>query len=175
MKNLFGKKTKDSQSKNTLDPLKTIEELTTKIDHMEEKIRFIETRKKNLNEQAKIKLKAGDKNAARQALAKKKKYDDQIKQFDGAIMLMEEQKMMLEGAESMRAVLESIKKANTILASTQKGMNVEDIVNIKEELEVINYISITTRNTNTIKKNLLISLLNIQHKKIKKLRMNLIN
>jgi len=175
MQNLFGKKNKDSVSKNSLDPLKTIEELTTKIDHMEEKIRFIETRKKNLNEQAKIKLKAGDKNAARQALAKKKKYDEQIKQFDGAIMLMEEQKMMLEGAESMRAILESIKKANSILASTQKCMNVEDIVNIKEEIEVIINILIIPRNINTIKKNLLTSLQNIQHKKIKKLRMNLIN
>ena len=137
MNTLFGKKTAKTKEQNSLDPLKAIEELSSKIDHMEEKIRFIETKKKNLNEQAKIKLKAGDKNGARQALAKKKKYDEQIKQFDGAIMLMEEQKMMLEGAESMKTVLESIKKANTILASTQKGMNVEDIVNIKEEIEVL--------------------------------------
>lgn len=136
MNTLFGKKTAKSKEQNILDPLKAIEELSNKIDHMEEKIRFIETKKKNLNEQAKIKLKSGDKNGARQALAKKKKYDEQIKQFDGAIMLMEEQKMMLEGAESMKTVLDSIKKANTILASTQKGMNVEDIVNIKEEIEV---------------------------------------
>ena len=63
---------------------------------MEEKIKFIETKKNNLNEQAKTKLKAGDKNGARQALAKKKKFDEQIKQFDGALMLMEEQKMMLQ-------------------------------------------------------------------------------
>ena len=138
MKNLFGKKNQDSKAQSHLDPIKAIEDLTTKIDHIEEKIRFIDTKKKNLNDQAKNKLQAGDKNGARQALAKKKKYDEQIKQFDGAIMLMEEQKMMLEGAESMKTVLESIKKANKILASTQNGMNVDDIVNIKEEIEVGN-------------------------------------
>ncbi len=137
MINLFGKKKQEPKTQNQLDPIKAIGELTTRIDHIEEKIRFIETKKTNLNEQAKVKLKAGDKNGARQALAKKKKYDEQIKQFDGAIMLMEEQKMMLEGAESMKTVMEAIKNANTILSTTQKGMNVEEIVNIKEELEVI--------------------------------------
>jgi len=140
MKNLFGKNNQDSKTQNGLDPIKAIEDLTTKIDHIDEKIRFIETKKKNLNEHAKNKLRVGDKNGARQALAKKKKYDEEIKQFDGAIMLMEEQKMMLEGAESMKTVLDSIKKANNILVSTQNGMNVEDIVNIKEEIEVGNYL-----------------------------------
>ena len=136
MKNLFGKKKQDSKTQNALDPIKTIVELTTKIDQLEEKIRFIETKQKHLNEQAKTKLKAGDKNGARQALAKKKKYFEQIKQFEGTMMFLEEQKMMLESAVSMKEYFEAIKNANKCLQSTQKGMDVEDITIMKEEMEV---------------------------------------
>jgi len=112
-----------------------IEDLGRKIGDLEEKINFIETKKTGLNEVAKAKLKSGDKNGARQALAKKKKYDEQIKQFDGAIMMMEEQKMMLESAESMKSIFDSVKKANEALTEANKGMNVEDFENVREKME----------------------------------------
>ena len=76
MNALFGKK-KPQQNQQDVT-LKTIQDLDKKIGEMEEKIKFIEVKKNNLNEQAKTKLKGGDKNGARQALAKKKKYDEQI-------------------------------------------------------------------------------------------------
>jgi phage shock protein A len=136
MFNLFAKKPKEKMKQSPIDAIKAIEDLSLKIDHMEEKIRFIDTKMKGLNNDAKIRLKNGDKNGARQALAKKKKYDEQIKQYDGAILLMEEQKLMLEGAETMRNIIDSIKKANTILSDSQKVISADEIVNIKEELEV---------------------------------------
>jgi phage shock protein A len=116
--------------------MKAIGDLSKKIEEMEEKINHIELKKKNLAEQAKTKLKAGDKNGARQALAKKKKYDEQIKQFDGAMMLMEEQKMMLENAELMKGIFDTIKNANTQIKTTQEGMNVDDLYKIKDEMAV---------------------------------------
>ena len=135
MNALFGKKEKKPQNQQDLT-LKTIQDLDKKIGEMEEKIKFIEVKKNNLNDQAKTKLKSGDKNGARQALAKKKKYDEQIKQFDGALMLMEEQKMMLESAESMKTIFDTIKNANSAIKNTQKDMNPDDLLKIKDDLEV---------------------------------------
>lgn len=135
---LFGSKKKPNSGSNTTQEkaMAAIGDLSGKINDLEEKIKFIETKKNGLNEQAKAKLKSGDKNGARQALAKKKKYDEQIKQFDGAIMMMEEQKMMLENAESMKNIFESVKKANSALVEAQKGMSIEDLENLREQMEV---------------------------------------
>ncbi len=133
--NLFGKKKETKPEETKEKALAAIQDLAGKVNDLEEKIRFIETKKNNLNEQAKAKLKAGDKNGARQALAKKKKYDEQIKQFDGAIMMMEEQKMMLENAESMKSIFESVKRANAAIVESQKGMSIEDLERLRENME----------------------------------------
>jgi charged multivesicular body protein 4 len=138
MNSLFGSKKKETKNdpESQAKTMHAIENLTKKIEEMEEKIKFIEIKKNNLNEQAKAKLKSNDKNGARQALAKKKKYDEQIKQFDGAIMMMEEQKMMLETAESNKSIFETVKKANEALVQAQKGMSIEDLENLREQMEV---------------------------------------
>jgi charged multivesicular body protein 4 len=133
--NLFGKKQQPNKAETQEKAMSAITDLTSKITDLEEKINYIETKKNNLNEQAKTKLKAGDKNGARQALAKKKKYDEQIKQFDGAIMMMEEQKMMLESADSMRSIMESLKKASDAVSEAQKGMSVEDLDKLRDKME----------------------------------------
>ncbi len=136
MMGLFGKKKDKKNEASTQEKaMSAIQDLSTKIGDLEEKIKYIETKKNNLNEQAKTKLKSGDKNGARQALAKKKKYDENIKQFDGAIMMMEEQKMMLENAESMKSIFDSVKKANSALQDAQKGMSVEDLERLREGME----------------------------------------
>jgi hypothetical protein len=139
MFNLFGKKEAKKEN-NPEQTMKAIEDLSKKIDEMSEKMAFNETKIKNLNNQAKEKLKSGDKNGARQLLAKKKKYDEQIKQFDGAVMLMEEQKMMLESAESMKSIFDTIKTANKQIQKTQEGMSADDMMKVKEDLEDFKYI-----------------------------------
>jgi charged multivesicular body protein 4 len=133
--NLFGKKQPTNQANTQEKAMQAISDLTGKITDLEEKINYIEKKKDNLNEQAKTKLKAGDKTGARQALAKKKKLDEQIKQFDGAIMMMEEQKMMLESADSMRSIMESLKKASDAVSEAQKGMSVEDLDKLRDKME----------------------------------------
>lgn len=132
---LFGKKKENKPNDTKQKAQEAIGDLSNKINDLEEKIRNIENKKNGLNEQAKTKLKAGDKNGARQALAKKKKYDEQIKQFDGAIMMMEEQKMMLENADSMKAIFESVKKANEAIVDSQKGMSIEDLEKLRDQME----------------------------------------
>jgi charged multivesicular body protein 4 len=136
MNALFGSKKKDTKPDNKQKALETMKNLGTKISDLEEKIQFLETKKNNQNEVAKQKLKAGDKNGAKQALAKKKKFDEQIKQYDGAIMMMEEQKMMLENAESLREVFQTVDQANKVLIDSTKGFTVDDLDRIRDDLDV---------------------------------------
>jgi charged multivesicular body protein 4 len=137
MNSLFGKgKKKETKQDNSQAAMQTLENLGAKINDLEEKIRFIENKKNNQNEVAKTKLKAGDKNGAKQALAKKKKLDEQIKQYDGAIMMMEEQKMMLENASSLKDVFKTLEESNKALKEATKGFTVEDLDRIRDDLEV---------------------------------------
>jgi len=134
MKNLFGKN-------NTTDPIKnraqeSLNELTQRINDMEEKIQFLENKKNVEIQKAKGKIKAGDKEGAKSCLNKNKKFDEQIKQYDGAIMIMEEQHMMIEGLESLREVFSTVALANQTLKESQKGFTVDDVNDIKDDLEV---------------------------------------
>jgi hypothetical protein len=138
MNSLFGAKKKtETKPDNQQKAVETIKNLDGKIKDLEEKIMFLETKKNNQNEVAKQKLKAGDKMGAKQALAKKKKFDDQIKQYDGAIMMMEEQKMMLENAASLKDVFQTVDQANKVLIESTKGFSIEDLDRIRDDLDVI--------------------------------------
>jgi len=137
MKNLFGKKQPEQKAPDMKEKaMATMNKLGQSINDMEEKIQFLENKKNAETERAKQRLKSGDKNGAKQALSKKKKYDEQIKQYDGAIMMMQEQQMMLESMETLRDVFATVNLANQTLKDAQKGLSIDDINDIKDDLEV---------------------------------------
>ena len=81
-KNLFGGK-KDKKNTNTnVNIQETIKNLDKKINDMELLLNNYETRSNALQEEAKKKIKAGDKNGAKRILVKKKKLLDQIKTYE---------------------------------------------------------------------------------------------
>jgi charged multivesicular body protein 4 len=133
---LFGSKKKDNKEDIKKKSLETIQNLKTKINEMEEKINLLETKKNHQTEIAKEKLKKGDKIGAKKALAKKKQFDEQIKVHDGALMMMEEQQMMLSNAESLKDVFKTVSEANNAIKEANAGMNIEDLEKIKDDLEV---------------------------------------
>ena len=106
---LFGKKDKGSKPQPQDKNQQTQLMLDQKIKEQELRISNIETKTNALQEEAKAKLKQGDKAGAKRILAKKKKYVDQIKQIEGAMAIMEEQKMMLESALSTKDMMNAIK------------------------------------------------------------------
>jgi predicted Zn-dependent protease len=137
MNKLFGKKAPENKGPDPKEQaLKTLSNLSKTINEMEEKIEFVENKKNAQTEIAKQKLKAGDKNGAKQALAKKKKYDEQIKQWDGAIMMMQEQQMMLENMETLKNVFTTVDQTNQFIKESQKNMNMDKIDDIKNDFEV---------------------------------------
>ena len=134
---LFGGKKKDPVVDQKQLTISTLDTLSKQINDLEDKIKFIETKKNNQTDVAKMKLKQGDKNGAKQALAKKKQFDDQIRQYDGAIMMLEQQKMILEQSETMKDVVTKLKQANTVLKEATKGMTVDDLDKLKDDMEDI--------------------------------------
>ena len=132
---LFGKKDAKKQPQGGDKAQQTADMLQKKIDEQELKIKNIETKTNALQNEAKAKLKAGDKAGAKRILAKKKKYVEQIKQLEGAMAMMEEQKFMLENASHTKDIVDAIKEGNAAVKEASKGMSVEDLDTIKGEME----------------------------------------
>ena len=132
---LFGKKDAKKQPQGGDKSQQTVDMLQKKIDEQELKIKNIETKTNAMQNEAKAKLKAGDKAGAKRILAKKKKYVEQIKQLEGAMAMMEEQKFMLENADQTKDIVSAIKQGNAAVKEASKGMSVEDLDTIKGEME----------------------------------------
>ena len=58
-----------------------------------------------------------------------------MKQTEGAISMMEEQKIMLESAAGTKDIIDTIKYTNSIVQEAMKELNVESLEDLKEEME----------------------------------------
>ena len=134
---LFGKKDAGKKPPKQDKSEQTQLMLDQKIKEQELRINNLETRTNALQEEAKAKLKAGDKSGAKRALAKKKKYVEQIKQVEGAMAMMEEQKLMLDNTLQMKDVMSAIKQGNQAVKEASKGMSVEDLEDMKEQMDEV--------------------------------------
>lgn len=131
-KNLFGGGKKDKK-KSKVNVEEAIQNLDKKIKDMELLLNNYEVRTNALQQEAKAKLRAGDKAGAKRILAKKKRIVDQIKTTEGALMMMEEQKGMLENAETVKSTIETIKTAGQVIKENQ--VNVEELDQIKDDMD----------------------------------------
>ena len=128
-----GKKDKPKESKTKTDD--AIQQIDKKLSDCELLIQNLDLCQKNLQEEAKKKLKEGDKAGAKRLLVKKKKLFEQMKQTEGAISMMEEQKIMLESAAGTKDIIDTIKYTNSIVQEAMKELNVESLEDLKEEME----------------------------------------
>ena len=131
---LFGKK-KKNPAENKDKALQTIQNLDQQLKDLELKIDHYDKQAQNLTNEAKAKLKAGDKAGAKKLLTKKKRFVEQIKQLEGAQNMMEEQKMMLESQDSMKKIFETVSSTNQTIKEMGKGVSVEEIEKAREDME----------------------------------------
>ena len=131
---LFGKK-KKNPAENKDKALQTIQNLDQQIKDLELKIDHYDKQAQNLTNEAKAKLKAGDKAGAKKLLTKKKRFVEQIKQLEGAQNMMEEQRMMLENQDSMKKIFETVSSTNQTIKEMGKGVSVEEIEKAREDME----------------------------------------
>ena len=131
---LFGKK-KKNPAENKDKALQTIQNLDQQLKDLELKIDHYDKQAQNLTNEAKAKLKAGDKAGAKKLLTKKKRFVEQIKQLEGAQNMMEEQRMMLENQDSMKKIFETVSSTNQAIKEMGKGVSVEEIEKAREDME----------------------------------------
>ena len=117
--------------------LTPMEILDKKIEDLQLEIGNLQTKSKALNEEAKTKLISGDKEGAKRILKEKKKIDDQLQKKEDQLLILEEQKMNLEHFESIKDVMNAIRYANAAIKEAMKGISVEDIENMLEDLNEI--------------------------------------
>ena len=136
---LFGgdKKGKDKPKESGGKIEETLQMLDKKIGDMELLLKNLDVRQKNLQEEAKQKLKDGDKAGAKRLLAKKKKLLEQLKQTEGAMVMMEEQRLTLESTGQTKQIIDTLKETNQIVKDAMKELNVESLEQLKEEMEEI--------------------------------------
>ena len=116
--------------------LTPMEILDKKIEDLQLEIGNLQTTSKSLNEEAKANLISGDKEGAKRILKEKKKIDDQLQKKEDQLIL-EEQKMNLDHINSMFYVMDAIRYANAVIKESMKGISVEDIENMLENLNEI--------------------------------------
>ena len=124
------------ENKKDLSPL--LSPLDQKINEHEKNLDILEIKSQDLENEAKEKIKLGDREGAKSLLIKQKKIIDQMIQIEGALSMIEEQKMMLENTTAMKDVLSAIKQGNQALKSASKGMSVEDLECMEDNMESIN-------------------------------------
>jgi hypothetical protein len=135
---LFGKK-KGGGKSDSDKPKQNTEQVRQNLDSQIETLNArIDQQEKIANKfqaEAKAKLKAKDKVGAQKALIKKKRAVKQIKDWEGALALLEQQKMMLENASMMKNVFDTVNTTNKAIKEAQGNMKIEDFENMKEEFE----------------------------------------
>ena len=134
---LFGKKAGGKKAPKPDKNEQTQLMLDQKIKEQELRLNNLETRTNALQDEAKAKLKAGDKAGAKRILAKKKKLVEQMKQIEGAMAMMEEQKMMLDNTLQMKDVMQAIKAGNEAVKVAGQGMSVDDLQDMKDQMDEV--------------------------------------
>ena len=113
---------------------KILSPLDQKINEHEQKLENLEIESQNLENEAKEKIKLGDKEGAKRLLIKQEKIIDQLKQIEGALSMIEEQKFMLENNMAMKDALSNIRA----IKSVSQDMSVEDLECMEKNMESIN-------------------------------------
>ena len=135
---LFGKKKGGGgapKPKQQTNQEEVRQKLDSQIDALNAKIDQQDKLSNKYQSEAKAKLKAKDKKGAQQALVKKKRCVKQIKEWEGALGLLEQQKMMLENAGMMKNIFDTVKNTNQAIHEAQGNMKIEDFEAMKEDFE----------------------------------------
>ena len=117
------------------DPQETIDKLNTQCESIKKRINVLENRTKDLKQEALAKRKAKDERGALMALKKMKMFEKELQKLDGQSIMLEQQKMMIESTNFDVGVISGMKEGATAMEQMNKQMNVDDIADLKEELE----------------------------------------
>ena len=122
---------KDQEAKQKLIDTKAILEEKLKNTEALADQKFIET--KSLTEEARKKIKEGDKIGAKRCLVKKKKIEQLLETLNGQIMMMDDQIIALDNAINLGMIKGTLEKANQVLKDNT--VTVEEIQEQKDIMD----------------------------------------
>ena len=130
------------QHKEVIREEKVYSNRDNKEDILDKRIKKNELRLQNMEDRVQIienemmdKLKNGDKAGAKRLAIKKVKLVENMKQIEGNIVMMEEQKMMLDNTLAMKDVMSTIKAGNEAIKCPSKGFSIEEFEENNEDME----------------------------------------
>ncbi len=129
---LFGKKKEEKKKPNPEEAMKAI---NAQIENIGKREKVLEIKSKSLVDEALKNKKAKNTRAAILALKKKKLVEQEINKIGGMKMLLEQQKLQLEGASFDGDIFATLKTAGSALTEVRKGIDVEQFEKLKEDIE----------------------------------------
>ena len=127
-----GKKKEEKKKANPEDAMKAI---NSQIDNIGKREQVLEVKTQQLVKEALQKKKAKDNRGAILALKKKKLVEQEINKISGMKMLMEQQKLQLEGAAFDGDIFSTLKTAGEAISDVRKKVDIEQFEKMKEDVE----------------------------------------
>eukprot|EP01022_Parablepharisma_sp_SALTPOND_P004858 TRINITY_DN121133_c0_g1_i1.p4 TRINITY_DN121133_c0_g1~~TRINITY_DN121133_c0_g1_i1.p4 ORF type:complete len:195 (-),score=51.12 TRINITY_DN121133_c0_g1_i1:2564-3148(-) len=129
---LFGKKKEEKKKPNPEEAMRAI---NSQIDNIGKREQVLEIKAKNLTQEALKNKKAKNNRAAILALKKKKLAEQELNKIGGMKMLLEQQKLQLEGSAFDGDIFATLKTAGAAITEVRKGIDVEQFEQLKEDIE----------------------------------------
>eukprot|EP00270_Netrium_digitus_P002444 TRINITY_DN1275_c0_g1_i1.p1 TRINITY_DN1275_c0_g1~~TRINITY_DN1275_c0_g1_i1.p1 ORF type:complete len:224 (+),score=85.46 TRINITY_DN1275_c0_g1_i1:199-870(+) len=125
---IFGKPKEEPTMRDSLDKLAETREM------LEKKEKVLQKKIAAELEKARDFTKQKNKRAALQCLKKKKLYESQIEALSNYQFRLQDQEVMLEGANATIGVVSAMKHSAQVLKNVQKQMNIDDVDKTMDEI-----------------------------------------
>ena len=132
---LFGK-APEKKAEPANASVNQMQKLNEQIEILDKKMDIAEKKANQFQISAKGHLANKNQAAAKKDLMRKKKQEKMIQELQGAQMLLEEQKAMLESTSIVSDVMKTIKETNAVIKNNPNNLKIEEIEDIRDELQV---------------------------------------
>ena len=132
---LFGKPAEKPKEAPKVDPMLEIQKLNSTLDVLEKRHKVLSMKKDECRDEALKAKKAGDQRTALKWMQRMKTIDKDLAKIDGQQLVLEQSKVMLEGSLSDAGVFDAIKNGKNAINRLQKENNIDDIADVKADLE----------------------------------------
>ncbi|CDW78314.1 vacuolar sorting protein [Stylonychia lemnae] len=136
-KKLFGSSggDKKKEAPPQVDPTQTMDRLSEQIENVQKRSKKIEMDMKRLLQEALEKKKAKDTRGAVFALKRKKMLEKEVAKLDGQMVLLEQQRLMIETSIQDAQVFQSLSAGSKTVDQLNKQLNIDDLEEVKERIE----------------------------------------
>ena len=124
-----------AQKPAPVDPTQTIEKLEQQCETVNKRIKVLENRIKDAKATALAKKKSGDNRGALLSMKQMKMYEGELTKLDGQMIMLEQQKMVIQSTAADVDVIKTLGDANKAIGNMNKQMDVDTIEDLRADME----------------------------------------